>query len=276
MNTNISCLKAACEATETPYQVRHHSGNLMQVSRGQRSHLFVNLSTPLNPHSSTKMSTDKEYCYQLCHPLVAMPKTVGFLSPFVKPSYHEYLHYRTIPQIAEAIANTFTTPVILKRNRGSRGNNVFLCHCDAQVTQALSTIFDQHHKNYDYVALAQCYIRPKQEYRVIILDGDIQFAYLKDTTNATFQGNLSPLHWEHARAKLVSDPHLLNGINTFLQPLLQSSFFVYAGLDLILDEHDQWWFLEANSAPSFSIFVRHNGPDQVVELYKNMLSKLST
>ncbi len=275
MNTNISCLKAACEATETPYHVRHHSGNLIQVSLGGHSHIFVNLATPLNPHSSTKLSADKEYCYELCHPLVAMPKTAGFLSPFVKPNYHEYLHYTTIPQIAEAMQNAFDMPCIVKRNRGSKGSNVFLCHDPEEVTQALEAIFDQHHRSYDYVALAQSYVRPKQEYRVIILDGEIQFAYLKNNAEATFQGNLSPLHWDNARAELTSDSNLLDSMNTFLKPLFEYAFFVYAGLDLIRDEGDQWWLLEANSAPSFAIFVKHNGPQQVIELYKKMLDKLS-
>lgn len=276
MNTNMSCLKAACEATGTPYQVRHHSGNLMQVSLGERSHIFVNLTTPLNSHSSTKLSEDKEYCYELCHPVVAMPKTVGFLSPFVKPDYHHYLQYKTISQIAEAMQSEFALPCIVKRNRGSRGHNVFLCQRSEEVTQALNTIFDMQHRSYDYVAIAQSYIRPKQEYRVIILDGEIQFAYLKNNANAKFQGNLSPLHWEHAQAELISDPNLLDSMNTFLQPLFQCSFFVYAGLDLIRDACDQWWLLEVNSTPGFAIFVRHNGPEQVVELYKNMLGKLNT
>lgn len=275
MNTNISCLKAACKATGTPYQVRHHSGNLVQVSLGGRAHIFVNWATPLNPHASTTLSADKEYCYELCHPVVAMPKTVGFLSPFVKPVYYEYLHYKTISQIAEAIEREFDFPCIVKRNRGARGHHVFLCQGSQDVTRALDKIFDQNHRSYDYVALAQSYIRPKQEYRVIILDGELQFAYLKNNAEATFQGNLSPLHWDNARAELTRDRNLLDSMNTFLKPFFECSFFVYAGLDLILDERDQWWLLEVNSSPSFSIFVRHNGPEPVIELYKKMLDKLS-
>lgn len=275
MNTNIHCLTMACEATGRPYQVLHHSGNLLQVSAGGRAHLFVNFSTPLNLHAVAKLTQDKEYCYQLCHPLAAMPKTVGFLSPFVKPSYYEYLRYTTIAQIADAIASEFALPCIVKRNRGAMGNHVFLCHRPEDVQRALEVIFDTHHQHYDYVALAQPYIRPKQEYRVVTLDGELQFAYLKNNANAVYQDNLSPLHWQHARAELVSDPGLLASMGAFIQPLCQHSFFVYAGLDLIRDHQDQWWLLEVNSSPGFAIFVRHNGPEKVVELYKNMLDKLS-
>ncbi len=276
MNTNIRCLIAACEATETPYEVRHHAGNLLQVSTGGSKHVFVNLTTPLNLHSMAKLSQDKEFCYQLCHPLVAMPRTVGFLSPFVKPGHRKYLQYTTMAQIADAITSEFDLPCIVKRNRGSMGNHVFLCHRPEEVGYALERIFNIQHKNYDYIALAQPYIRAKQEYRVIILDGEIQFAYLKNNAHAVYQDNLSPLHWEHARAELVRDPDLLASMSTFLHPLCEESLFIYAGLDLIRDHRDQWWLLEVNSAPGFEIFVRHNGPEQVVELYKNMLDKLST
>lgn len=63
-------------------------------------------------------------------------------------------------------------------------------------------------------------------------------------------------------------------MSAFLQPLCQRSLFVYAGLDLIRDDQEQWWLLEVNSSPGFAIFVRHNGPEKVVELYKNVLGKL--
>ena len=67
MNTNIRCLKAACDATGTPYELRHHSGNLLQVHSGERTHLFANWSTPFNLHSSANMSADKEYSLSLIH-----------------------------------------------------------------------------------------------------------------------------------------------------------------------------------------------------------------
>lgn len=136
MNPNIRCLVDACESTGTPYELLHHSGNLLQVSTDGFTHLFVNLSTPLNLHSMAKLSQDKEYCYQLCHPLVAMPKTVGFLSPFVRPVHYKYLQYTTIAQIADAMESEFALPCIIKRNRGAMGNNVFLCHRPEEVRRA--------------------------------------------------------------------------------------------------------------------------------------------
>ena len=99
----------------------------------------------------------------------------------------------------------------------------------------------------------------------------IQFAYLKDVSNATFDGKLSPLHWDGAKAVDVTDQKLLDEFSSFITPLFYHLPLVYGCLDIARDANGALWLLEVNTAPSFSIFVRDNEKEKVVEMYKKML-----
>ena len=81
-----------------------------------------------------------------------------------------------------------------------------------------SYLLTEIYKN-DYIALVQSCIDIKSEYRVIYLNKKLMFAYKKNNENATFTGNISPLHFEGAYAKIVENKNLLNAFDEFVQQL---------------------------------------------------------
>lgn len=273
MNTNLSCLIAACEELGLRYRTHHPSANVVAVDTGRREALFANWTTPFNPQSVARLCRDKDFSFALLEDLAVTPHTLSFLNPEVDERYRRYLEHFTVGEIVAAIEERFELPVIVKRNSGTAGRNVFLCRTRSEIEQAVTAIFDRNSHGYDYVALAQRYVEPVKEYRVIVFEDTLQFAYHKSTRGATFTGNLSPLHWENARAVHEHEPDLLATLGRFSRPITERLQLAYGGLDVIVDRKDRLWLIEANSAPSFAVYVRDNGPEAVVGLYKTMLRR---
>ena len=159
-------------------------------------------------------------------------------------------------------------------NKGSHGDNVFLCKTAEEVDHAINKIFDSNSKFYDYIALAQEYLPIQKEYRVIIFREKIIFAYEKNIEEAQFVGNLSPLHWENSRAILVKDEGLINEFKNFISPIFTQLDLIFGGLDIVIDKDNQMWLIELNSKPGFEYFVACNGYDEVVKMYEILLRDL--
>jgi glutathione synthase/RimK-type ligase-like ATP-grasp enzyme len=276
MLTNIKMLLEACQNRGIAYEILHPNQNLVRVTVGDRDYYFTNYSTPLTSQSIAEIFKDKQYFYQIFHDVVSMPRTAWFISPYCNEKYREYLQFTSIADIVSELDQKFAKPMIIKRNRGSGGNNVFLCDNISQVQEALERIFDVESKSYDYVALAQEPISIVKEYRCVCLNHQVLLTYDKDFSQAKFVGNLSPLHWEGAIARPVTDPQILEAIAKFIQPLfIKMPTINYVGLDVACDDQNNYWLIEANSHPNFDIFIRDNGSQAIVELFEKMLYSLA-
>jgi len=274
MLTNVRLTIKACEQLNLKYEILHHHQNILRVKIKDQYHFFVNYTTPLLSQATSQILRDKDFTYHILKNVINMPRHQDFLSPFCDQKYQQYLKYQSIEEIKDKILELFTFPLIIKRNRGSGGNNVFLCQDQEQINLALGQIFNINHKNYDYVALAQDYIKIKKEYRVVCLNRNVILAYEKSKENAQFTGNLSPLHWEGSQAILITDQNLLKKISDFIAPVFDELSLKYGGFDVVIDEGDQWWLIEINSHPNFDIFIRDNDENIIVDLFKKLLLSL--
>ncbi len=275
MLTNIKMLLEACKSLSIDYEILHPNQNLVKVKISDREYYFTNYSTPLISQSIAGIFKDKQYFYQVFRDVVKMPRTISFISPYCDEKYKEYLQFLNIDEIITEIEDNFELPIILKRNRGSGGNNVFKCCDSPQMWNALENIFDVNSKSYDYIALAQEPINIVKEYRSVCLNREQVILYDKDFSQAEFTGNLSPLHWEGAIAKQVNDSRTIDAINEFIKPIFQKMpAIAYVGLDVALDDRGIYWLIEANSHPNFDIFIRDNGEEAIVELFEKILKYL--
>ncbi|MEG4047964.1 YheC/YheD family protein [Microcoleus sp. Pol17_C1] len=274
MLTNIEILLAACEELNIPYEILHPSQNLIRLKQGGEEYYFVNYMTPFNSASLAEIFKDKEYTYQLLNGKINTPRTLGFVSRHCEEKYKKYLSFPDIESIVLEVNKKFTFPVILKRNRGAGGNNVFLCESREQIKAALEIIFNVNSKDYDYVALAQEYIEIAHEYRAVFCKEKLVLLYEKDKSQAKFAGNLSPLHWEGAKAEHIINPNLMSEIEDFVKPVFAEIAINYAGLDIALDKNGAYWLIEINSSPNYDIFVRDNARQIVVTMFKDILESL--
>ena len=274
MLTNIQILLAACEELNIPYEILHPSQNLIRLKQGGEEYYFVNYMTAFNSASVAEIFKDKEYTYQLLNGKINTPRTLGFFSPHCEEKYKKYLSFPDIESIVLEVNKKFAFPVILKRNRGAGGNNVFFCESREQIKAALEIIFNVNSKDYDYVALAQEYIEIAHEYRAVFCKEELVLLYEKDKSQAKFAGNLSPLHWEGAAAKHIINPTLMSEIEDFVKPVFAEIAINYAGFDIALDKNGAYWLIEINSSPHYDIFVRDNDRQIVVTMFKGILDSL--
>ncbi|MBG1245197.1 ATP-grasp domain-containing protein [Nostoc sp. NZL] len=274
MLDNVSLLLQACKNLNISYEIIHPAENLVKIKFNNKQHYFCNYSTPLINQAVAQILKDKEYTYHILKQKVKLPRTVGFLSPFCELQYKIYLKFPTIQDIVLEIKEHFETPVIVKRNSGAGGDNVFLCQNKEEIETALKEIFNINYKKYDYVAIAQEFIHIKFEYRAVFLNKELVLLYEKDITDAKFVGNLSPLHWDGAKAKYINDPQILSEIANFAQPVFEELDLDYGGFDIVLDRDNQYWLIEINSHPNFGIFIRDNGEEHVLKIFEKMLVSL--
>jgi glutathione synthase/RimK-type ligase-like ATP-grasp enzyme len=210
---------------------------------------------------------DKDFTYKLLKDLVKIPSSIAYLDPNVKEKNKKYLKLKNIQDILNNIQQNFTLPLIIKRNRGCEGNNVFLCKTPEEISEKLEIIFNQNSKNYDYIALAQEFIQIEREFRVVVVYNQIELIYEKDNHNADFVGNLSPLHYENSKAVIIQDSDLKDRITKFINPILTKLDLNFVGLDITLDKNGELFLIELNSNPGFKHFVDDNGEGEIVKLY---------
>lgn len=272
MFTNIRLLLEACKSLSLDYEMVHPNRNVIQVNL-DKPYLFVNGFTPMLTGAMMKIVKDKDYTYHLLKDRVAMPKTCAYVDPQV-PTYKNYAICKTIPEITADIERHFALPTILKKNTGSCGMNVFLCQEPSQIEASLYQIFNRHNKDYDYVALAQEAIQIEREYRAIFLNQALVLLYEKSIQNATFTGNLSPLHWEGAQAIHIQDRDLISQMEDFIKPVFERFPISYGGFDIAVDKSGKLWLIEINSNPNYGIFIRDNSEQLVVEVFEKLLKSL--
>ncbi len=265
----------ACQQVNISYEILHRSQNIVRIKPDQRYYYFVNYSMPFNSKTITDILKDKEYTYTLLKDVIRMPRTIGFLSPFCDQSYQKYLAHKTITAIEKEILKQFELPLIIKANRGATGKNVFLCKREEVIGDYLKKIFDIKNKDYDYVALAQDYIKIDREYRAIFFKEKLVLLYEKDKSGAQYIGNLSPLHWEGAKARHITNANTISTVEKFVKPIFQELPVTYAGLDIAIDQNEKHWLIEINSAPNYSIFTQDNDKEVIVKIFKEMLETLS-
>ena len=257
-----------------PTQSHHKTNNLISVVVNGRSHIFVNWTTPLNTQSVMKLCQDKDYFYSFYHDVVRMPKTISFLNPYSDEKYAEYLNGNTIFSIIEKIEAAFTYPLIVKKNRGSWGTNVFKVENRRALEKGLLDIFNMSSSLFDYIGLVQEYIDIEVEYRVVFLQGAYQFAYEKIMGNGTFVENLSPLHSEGSKAHYVTNDLTKQTLTDFCAPLFNKLMIQFCGLDIAQDKQGKLWLIEANSSPGFDHIIRHEGDERIIQLYEDILRQL--
>lgn len=268
MENNIQCLTQACIQHDIGFHILDDNEHIARVNIGPGL-IFRNNVTPFNTESMTKICLDKSQTYALLHQKIRMPETLSFLDIKVKPRYQRYLNYASLPDIVTHIERILSYPLVIKMNRGSLGQQVYLCHDPESITNALRTIFDKQIYPYDYLALAQEQIQLGQEFRAIFFRRKLLLCYERVVGDAVFGARYWDMH--QGNVKTVTDTRVLDNITQFAQPALQLPGLHYVGLDLIRDDQGIWYLLEMNSGPLYDHYIKFCSRDDIVALYADIL-----
>jgi len=145
-------------------------------------------------------------------------------------------------------SHPFYFPLVIKPNNGSLSENVYIVEDEDALRSAIETV-RQNDQNGSMV-LAQQYIGPAKEYRVICLDGQCLLAYEKNIDDAPITATEpNPIYRQGSKVVLVEDPALLSQFTDIAMGLYQDHGVQYVGLDIRVDANDLAWVIEGNSSP---------------------------
>ncbi len=274
MNLNILLLKKSCQILNIEFKVIDKNSDFIAINKRGRISYFHGQTTPLNDQMTAKICLDKEFTYNLLSDVINMPKTMGYLDPLVKEPYKDYLHLKSLKEVITDITTRFGNVVIIKPNKKSEGLNVFKCENQKQIYNSLQKIYNKKSFHYDYVAIAQEYINIKEEFRVVVLNKKVELIYKKNIDNATFTGNLSPLHWKNAKAEVITDKNIITKSIEFIEPIYTKLDLNYGGLDIAVDGLNAMYLIEINTNPAFNYFVKDNDQNILLEFYKKLVKSL--
>jgi len=215
------------------------------------SHSFIWATTPFNDEAVSVLCHDKAATHAILAGKVRMPKTLCFVDP--KSSHAESISAHSFDEILKKSLGIFY-PRIVKMNQGERGINVFLARNDIETTNALCTIFEKNSRRYDYIALVQEYIEPQREIRVIVSNSRVAFAYDRETLS------------------IVSGETFSN-LEVLCAPILGTLALSWGAIDFIESKDGEFYFIEANTKPSFEKFISVHGDSLIQKIYTDALFK---
>lgn len=257
----LGCLKTACTRLGFLFAEKDENGNLVEVDAPSGKLLFSNFTTPFNSGSVEHVCRDKGFTYTLVHKTVSMPRTIGYFDPTYREGYERFKTFADVGRIVAHMESVFVYPFVIKKNSGTRGINVFLCHNRRDVEKALEAIYGQDSSEYDYIALAQDYVVPHAHIRAVWFKGEILLSY-------NSQALWSPPVKENTATVSAGE------LQKFLAPITEVFPIQFAGADILVDGNGKLWLLELNSRPGFGQFIRENGEEPVAAMYERILKNV--
>jgi dihydrofolate synthase/folylpolyglutamate synthase len=266
---SLECLKTACLESGVDFRPVSANGQVVQVMGSGRPLFFLRNKNPFNDYVSAHLAEDKGYQYELFTQAgLLMPQTVLLFNPLADERFNRYKTHRSVEDMAVAVEAEFSFPLLVKKNRSSVSQGVYLERDGAALRQRLQELFENSGYS-DNVVLVQDYVRGP-EYRIVASQGELLLAYRKEGSPGV--SDLNPLHGPDGQAVKVEDPSLLDNMRWLTAALAQSIDLGFYAIDLIAAA-DGLYVLEVNPNPFCYFYNRSNGREDFVGIYKYLLRK---
>jgi glutathione synthase/RimK-type ligase-like ATP-grasp enzyme len=170
--------------------------------------------------------------------------------------------YGPAAQVASlAASGAFGWPVVVKADRGKKGQDNFLAHTPEEVQRILT-----EHEGKRFVM--QAFIPNKGDYRILVFNGKPKMAMLRQASGDSHLNNTS----QGGSATLVPLEELAPEIIDIAITASSLERLAIAGVDIIIDaKTSRSYILEVNRAPQ----VATGGfADQKIQLYSQALQEL--
>ncbi len=278
MNVMQQALIQACINLSIPYEILHKDQIVVRVGINGKRYHYIHWFLPFNRADVQRILRDKDLQYTLLQNVITIPKWRSYLASEIDEEYSVSKRRGgkiTLEEARQDINEHFDLPVLVKPNMGSKGRQIKICQTVEEAMHAVLGIFEKTTDRFSYIALIQQFITIKNEYRVVGYKEKALLVYKKDIAQATFAGNLSPLHWEGSKAIHVTEVQIIQRLKAFIAPVFREIDLVYGGFDVAEDTEGNLWLLEINRQPQIAIFVRDNGLEPVVRMHEEILRDLT-
>lgn len=275
MTSSLSALTKACKKLGLTYKRVHKHGFAIKIlpKNGSDPLFFIYNKLPFNSACAARILDDKDLSYTILRDKVRLPKWRSYIDPKGEEYDKKHLQFTSITKIASNIRKEFRTPVIVKRNRGSRGMNVFVCRSMKDVVAALQEIYNKCSQYYDYLAIGQEFIEAKIEIRAIATPDKLLLAYSRELDVSKLPDVITSEAWLDCVYKKIHDKSLLARLESYLAPVFRHIPIGILGADISIDGSDRMYLLELNHSPIFDHYIDYAGDEDIVDVYKHLLKR---
>lgn len=267
---SLECIKIACQQSALAYQPMSANGQVVQVVTATRPLFFLRNKNPFNDYVSAHLAEDKAYQYELfLQAGLTLPQTMFLFNPLADERFNRYKTHQSIETMVMAVEAEFSFPLVVKKNRSSVSQGVFLEQDGTALRARLQEICENSGYT-DNVFLIQAYVAGP-EYRIVASQDELLLAYRKDGEQC-IDGNLNPLHRPDGRAVKVEDPTLLAKMCRLTATLAKAVNLGFYAIDLIVAA-DGLYILEINPNPFCYFYNRSNGREDFIGIYKKLLKQ---
>jgi len=275
LNTSLSALIKACENLGLAYELVHkHNFAIKVLARnGAEPLFFIYNKLPFNSACTARILDDKDLSYTILKNRVRLPKWRSYIDPKGEECDKNHLKFSSVRKIANDIREKFEFPMIVKRNRGSRGRNVFVCRTLKDVVQSLREVFRKESPYYDYLAIGQQYIESESEIRAIATPDKLLLAYSRELDVSKLPDVITSESWLDCVYKKICDKSLLARIASYLEPVFEHIPVGVLGADISIDSRGRMYLLELNHSPIFDLYIDYAGDEDIVDVYTHLLKQ---
>ena len=267
---SLACLAKACANLDLRIEPASDDGNLFRIRPPGRGPVyFLRNRHPFNDYVAARLAEDKAYQYELFTGAgLPVPETMVAFNPFADERFSRYRTHASVDAVIEEVERRFTYPVVVKRNKGSLAQGVFLEGDRFALEKRLRTLFENS-GFLDNLILVQEHISGP-EYRIVAARDELLLAYEK--VNASPCGDLNPLHGSTGFAKRVDAPETLEGLSRItagVSGVIELGFFA---IDVIRSP-EGFQVIEINPNPMCYFYNLHNGRSDFVGIYEELIRK---
>jgi dihydrofolate synthase/folylpolyglutamate synthase len=267
---SLHCLEIACRNLGVIYRPVSDNGNVVRIFKTGRPMYFMRNKHPFNDYVSGRLAEDKGYQNELFQQAgLLTPKTMTVFNPLADRRFERYKTHASIDAIVEEVTDHFPFPVVLKRNRSSMAQGVYLETDSDGLRNRIQNLCEESGR-LDNVLLIQAFVEGP-EYRIVATQDHVLLAYEKQSDLPPGE-DLNPLHQPGGLPVPVIDTAILDtfrGVARKVSEVLDLGFYA---IDLIAGA-DGLSILEVNPNPICHFYNFHNGRSDFVAVYEGLLRK---
>lgn len=234
------------------------------LEKDKAKHFTIGYNFNINSAAAARIASDKIATYELlrhfgipaveCRPLYECDNPEPYAKGYQSESYVEEFFNRNHQHI------------VLKPNGGQGGIDVYQVSELNQVQPVLKKIFRQ-----GYLAAMCPFYEIRNEYRFIMLDGEVRLAYMKER-NEDWRFNLS----QGASAKKIEDDKLYEKLLALAKQAVKVLEIRFCSVDIIETQDNELMIMEVNSGVTTSKYLEQHPEDysKVKQIYANVLEKM--
>ncbi len=271
LQESLICLEIACDNLGVACERVSDNGNVLRLYQEGRPVYFMRNKHPFNDYVSGRLAEDKAYQNEFFSEAgLRLPLTLEIFNPLADARFERYKTHASIPDVLADVEERMTYPVVVKRNRASLSQGVYLEGSREGLDGRLRDLFENS-GYFDNILLVQAFVSGP-EYRIVASGDELLLAYEKVSDPVDGKGDLNPLHQADGQAIRVEDEKLLGKMETVVEGVVSVLDLGFYAIDVILADSG-FYILEVNPNPICYFYNSHNGRDDFVLIYEGLLRK---